>query len=526
MPTNREALEAGLTGAASPGPGHDFSRIPIHPPAGGADVPLKKLASNHPNSVTARDRHTAGDHSPPFRVEPSELRARVGEGTVLPPTLATDLSAEIGYDLRRVRVHADARGDFIARALGAQALAFGEHIAVRQDRFHPETRSGRELVRHEARHIAVGAEQASRVQLKIEPEDISAEMHGMVFILRSAQGSIAKGERVVVVDWRGTDSKAYVRYDDGTGVMQALTVPKLALEPDTPSAPGLRRYDAGLGDQQTAVEKRSRTVEKRQQEVKKLQGEESKYKTKHKTWEAEMKQAEAEVQEQEKLLAGAQTALNRVLIQQTMYNRFDPIIAKWVDFYNKQLKPKTPCDPNLVKSMMFKETRLGTNAKELSAGPATDWSNPNIPFHSHFNVLMNIQSSGEQQMMMLKEMAPDIFSKHHLDEFEKQQQPKEWNDTVIWGNPEFRAAVKEMFQKRDASRHNALGSRDVDLQLDYEFWIRTGIRWLFFKYFFIKQASWKEAAHAYNGLTTKGEAYAKDVMSRVGSTKPLDVSNQ
>jgi hypothetical protein len=488
----------------------DLSGIPARSSAHRSDI-LKRA----PQQANA-------EHAPPYPVEPDQLRPRVGNGVSLPSSLAAELGAQVGHDLRGVRVHADARGDYIARSLGAQALAFGQDIAIRSDRYRPETSQGRALLRHEAAHVAERAGQSPKVQLQIDVEDVGSEMEGLTFVLRSAQGSLKAGDRVVVVRWNGTDPIAKVRF----GASLQLDVPKLALEPESPSATGVRRYSAGLKDQQTAVENRSTRVEKRKSEAKALRDQESKYKTRHKVWETELKRAEDEVKNQETLLAGNQKSLNRVLIQQVMYNRFDPLIAKWVDFYNKQLKPKTPCDPNIVKSMMFKESRIGTSATELSTAPATSWADINTPLHAHTNVLMNIVSSGEQQMIMLKEMAPDLITKYHLDVFEKAQKPTKWDDTVIWANQGFRDAVKEMFQRRDASRHNALGSRDVDLQQDYEFWIRTGVRWLFFKYFFMGQKGWQDAAHAYNGLTKKGEAYAKEVMSRVGKNTTLDVSGK
>src|SRR4030095_231737 len=46
LQTYGEELEAGLTGTASPRFGHDFSRIPIHPPAAGAIQ--TKLTINKP----------------------------------------------------------------------------------------------------------------------------------------------------------------------------------------------------------------------------------------------------------------------------------------------------------------------------------------------------------------------------------------------------------------------------------------------------------------------------------------------
>jgi hypothetical protein len=70
--------------------------------------------------------------------------------------------------------------------------------------------------------------------------------------------------------------------------------------------------------------------------------------------------------------------------------------------------------------------------------------------------------------------------------------------------------------------------------VDYAFWIRTGVRWLFFKYKLIGESSWSEAARAYNGggpragakARQQAENYRKSVMSRTGGTTPLDVGNK
>ncbi|HYH90026.1 MAG TPA: hypothetical protein VEX67_12380 [Solirubrobacteraceae bacterium] len=55
------------------------------------------------------------------------------------------------------------------------------------------------------------------------------------------------------------------------------------------------------------------------------------------------------------------------LIQQTMLNRFDPSIRKWVDHYNAKLgyTGDRALDPNLVEAMLFQESQMGTEAKPL-----------------------------------------------------------------------------------------------------------------------------------------------------------------
>src|SRR5829696_1733837 len=49
LQTNAEEREVGLTGTASPRFGHEFSRIPIHPPTAGAVQ--TKLAINKPGDT-------------------------------------------------------------------------------------------------------------------------------------------------------------------------------------------------------------------------------------------------------------------------------------------------------------------------------------------------------------------------------------------------------------------------------------------------------------------------------------------
>jgi hypothetical protein len=492
-------------------------------------------ATNKALSESRQEVEPVKEDPTPISVDPGTILSMLPSGQPVPKEQKEELSSQLGSEVDQIQVHDDPVADKIARSLGAQALSIGKHILLRQESYQPQTTLGKDLLAHEARHIAAGTKpggtaSAQPVQLAaLSPDDVTEEMVGQSFILRSEQGSppnqIPKGASVIIKDWKGTSGTASVEYRPaGKGVL-TLDIPKLALEPDIHPVAGLRVYRTGVRGQQKAVEKAEGAVGTKKEDIEDWRKQEGSYKKKPEKWKEQLNDLEAELARRESVLADKEKVLSRMLLVETMYNRFDPLIVKWVEYYNQQLHPKIPCDPNIVKSMMFRESRIGTSGKELSPGPSTDWSNINVPFHARFNIMMNIASSGEQQMIMLRELAPDIFTKHHLNEFEKKQKPKEWNDTVIWGNPEFRAAVQEMFQRRDASGHNALGTRNTDLQLDYEFWIRTGIRWLFFKYISLPadKRTWEEAARAYNGSGPDARQYRKDVMSRVGGTKELDV---
>jgi hypothetical protein len=456
-------------------------------------------------------------------VSAGQLHDRVGLGEPIPEPLRTVLGEEVGWDLSQVRVHDDARGDLVARALGAEAVAFGEDIAFRAERYQPHTSAGRTLLRHEVAHIADTAGRPA-VNLKTDVDDVSAEMVGQVFVLRTAQGGAPAGAHVVVADWQGTSPAARVRFDGPKGPV-TLELPKLELQPMYTPVAGVRQYRTGLTGQQKAVATSEQRVQAQTTEVATIRARESSFKKRHGVWEENLRKAEEELANQERLLARRQATLSRMLVRETMYNRFDADISHWVDHYNKLLKPKEECDPNLVKSMIFQESRAGVEGEHLEL-PPYDWaSSDKHPMRSRFNIMQAVDSSGEQQLLMLREMAPDLFARHKLDEFEKAHRASGLTESLIWGNPEFSAALREFFGRR-VGGHNVMGSQDVDLHLDYSFWIRTGVRWLFYKYKSIGQTSWAEAARAYNGAGRKAQEYKKAVMSRVGGAGSLDVGNQ
>ena len=74
----------------------------------------------------------------------------------------------------------------------------------------------------------------------------------------------------------------------------------------------------------------------------------------------------------EGLLVTRRKLLNQQLIQETMYNRFDPIIAMEVEAANKAhgLTGTDALDPDLVKAMLFQESELGTSGTHLEVPPS------------------------------------------------------------------------------------------------------------------------------------------------------------
>ena len=525
--------------------GVEDSLLTLHRTAGNRAVgqllrAYQPTDTEHDQSVAQSNFHLshAEDHPPPFAVKREELTSLLGQGRSLPADVGSQLTSRYGDSFSDVRIHDDSVADHVSRSLGAEALSVGEHIAFRRGRYNPSTLTGRELLVHEAQHIASerthrGSAARSPVQRKVSVEDVTEEMRGLSFTVRSDQGTaphlIPKGSSVVVTDWKGTGSRATVEYNDvAKSRTIRLDVPKLALEPTTPSEKGVRHYKTSLAEQRTAVEKAQTGVEEQTKNVEDWKTKESKYKKNRTDWEKSLKSLEDELTRRQDILKRKEVVLSNMLIQATMYNRFDPIIAKWVIHYNKDLKPDTDLDPNIVKSMLFQESRMGTSGEHLEKPPYSWASGTKHPIRSRFNIGQAIDSSGPQQLLMIREMSPTIYKKYKLDELEKEDKSKGKTEKEFWEwrAGDFGKAVQEFHQKDPATSKNLMGTSDKELYEDYNFWIRTSVRWLFHKYFSLSKPNWPEAVRAYNGSGPGARAYKRKVMARVGSTSDLDVSGK
>jgi hypothetical protein len=186
-----EEAEADSAGPASPRFGHDFSRIPIHPPAAG--TLQAKLAANEPGDSCERDADRIAEQvmrtpeprlDPPGggrptghaeqpatvhgrlqtkRVEPSDTgttaappavhEALRSPGQPLDPATRAFMEPRFGHDFSRVRVHTGAAAEESARDLSAHAYTVGHDVVFGAGRFAPEARAGRRLIAHELTHV-------------------------------------------------------------------------------------------------------------------------------------------------------------------------------------------------------------------------------------------------------------------------------------------------------------------------------------------------------------------------------------
>ncbi len=338
----------------------------------------------------------------------------------------------------------------------------------------------------------------------VSVDDIDSEMNGLrcrfdSLYRASGTGSSVRtfsaGVLLPIENWNGTDPEA---------VIAGFRVPKVVLSPAPQTATGMRRYDVTLDAQRTAVVRSAR-------ELAQWLARESQYRTNRGFWERQRDQLQSS-------LAHRRTTYSRMWVRQMMYNRFDVAIVFWVNHYNRSLRPGVALDPNIVKSIIYQESRMGTSGSHLIL-PPYDWSNgARHPIKSRFNIGQAIDSWGPQQWLMMQEMAPAIFTRYRLNDLDRTWHSM--SSSEYWAHPTFRTALREFFEFRDGSGQNLMHSAGRDLYEDYGFWIRTAIRWLFVKFQGLRTPSWAEAARAYNGGGSRARRYQREVMARVGSTEP------
>jgi len=547
--------DLGLT-TAGPGLEHDFSRIPIHPPASAALH--SKLAINTPGDRYEQEadrvaervmrmpepgalaesgtapglqrkcsfdvNHAGSGASERMAAPPIVHEVLRSPGQPLDPAARTFMEPRLGIDLSRVRVHANGGADKAVAAVHARAFTVGRDIVFGSGQYAPASVEGKRLLAHELVHVAQLRHTTAPdvVHRKILPEDVSSELVGQQFTIRKdftvAGKKLPAGTVVKVTGWSNTAENADVSHPS---VMGPFSVPKVLLEPVQTKVAGIAPYGAGLAKVEADVESGAAKLERFRNTPPKDR----------------MKDFAQDLSRREAGQANRLKLLNERLIQASMLNRFDASIKKWVDFYNNQFgfKGKDALDPNLVKAMMYRESSMGTNEPFMNDPPTH-------PIMSRFNVLqVAADSVGQEILPIIHEMMPTLIPKYHLENIEKDliavetefetlnKKPaskrtdpekarltdlRAKNDHGNWkpwffAYPGFMPAVTEfMGTKQGGKKHSE----------DYDFWIRAGIEALFEKH---KQFSdWETAMRANNGKGKDAENYRKFVMRhREGALK-------
>jgi len=118
------------------------------------------LASNQIAVATARSHgmppsRSVGERSTAAGAE-SAARAVSGAGRPLPAALRAYFEPRYGTSFAAVRIHTDGLAGTAARAIDAEAYAYGRDVAFAPGRYRPDTRTGLHLIGHELAHVAQG----------------------------------------------------------------------------------------------------------------------------------------------------------------------------------------------------------------------------------------------------------------------------------------------------------------------------------------------------------------------------------
>ena len=192
LQANAEELKAGLTGTAPPRFWHDFSRIPIHPPAAGSIQ--AKLQINKPGDEYEQeaDRISAqvmrmpepqiqracacGGACPKCSneqggrkqvqtkgiktndtavttVPPIVQEVTRSPGETLDPSTRKFMETRFGHEFGAVRIHSDQSAGDLTHRLHARALTIGDRIFFAPNEFQPDRTRGKRLLAHELAHV-------------------------------------------------------------------------------------------------------------------------------------------------------------------------------------------------------------------------------------------------------------------------------------------------------------------------------------------------------------------------------------
>jgi hypothetical protein len=297
----------------------------------------------------------------------------------------------------------------------------------------------------------------------------------------SGTTKLVEGEHVTVLSW--SNAAVVVRVRSAAG--KEVDVPKKSLRPIRPGVKGIAPYGVGL-------EKVVRDFERGEQAI----GSEQKRKGGPRVKQLVRLQA---------LQARRERLLNKRLIQAAMLNRFDPSIRRWVDHFNnahgftKAHGKKRALDPNLVKAMIFQETQMGTAGEHLA-----DPTEPDPKVKTRQNLGQLIDSSAAALLLMIKEERPDLITTHSLQNLQHDAAASGDAEEHMWMDPGFVAAVRAYFAD--------VAAGGPEKNVDYDFWIKAAVRWLFVKRASV--GSWEEAVRAYNGGGQRARDYRAAVTGR------------
>lgn len=526
-------------------PGASFGKIPLNAP-GGSSVQAK-LAVNKPGDRYEQEAdHIAGQvvktkdgaaygwnnkisglsdegfkkNSESAIPVSNKLNDKIGSkrggGQKLDKATQTLMSGHLGYDFSDVNIHTGGEADGMNRELNAKAFTTGNDIFFSNGSFAPQSGEGKQLLAHELVHTVQQTKGDRQHIQRITPPDVSGEMQGRKFSIRKdlvaddGVTNLPLGTVVTITAWDNSAHSVTATATVGNPpVTVSVKVDKQFLKTIGDTGAGLKQYEMGVSSMQSTISVADKAIDS------------------HKAKEPEYnrfnnQQGYAdELLRLEELQNNRYTALNISLIQETMVNRFDSLILHWVSYYNSLLHPAQNLDANIVKSLLYEETKMGTQGEHLEKPPYAWDGSVSFPIKSVYNLGQAIDSWGPQQYLMIKEMAPAIYTSYGLSALETNDVWKTMsnNEYENWNGGRFVQAMMAYDAARTPYGVNLNNSSANNLMFDYSYWIRVSVRWLFEKYLSMNNPSWPSAVQAYNGSGPKAEAYRVRVMGRVPSSR-------
>ena len=505
------------------------------------------------SSVNRKGEHTA-KVAPEFQ---SKLESNQNAGQSLPESVQREMGNKMGADFSGVKVHTGSAPNAMNEQISAKAFTHGNDLYFRDGEYNPSSSQGKELLTHELVHtIQQEKGNNSLLQRAFTPEDAAPKMIGQEFTVDqemsfkyNTDGKVVfpKGQKVTAESWENGEAtiKALAHHTEKDKNYYVYPK-KIWLTPVGDSKSGLYQYSSGLSDAKTDFIAGQNKIDDWTSETNKKKYEDA----------GTLDIYNAQLTNLETLQANRSVNLNEKLIQETMYNTFDAEIVKWVDYYHKEIgeaKGWTKPDANLVKSMVYQESGMGTMGEHL---PTT---NPGLSYatKTNYNLMQSIDSSGMQQIVMMRDYdakvkppkkklqdqydyeksvtdyynAQDIVKKKEVEKktlepaeeliyadavkrisfpvYNKKTKKDEikyfWNE-YFRSHPNWQKAVTAYFAQTSPNR-----------KLSFDFWIQVGVRWLYEKRIENKSTSWEEAARAFNG--SDNASYKKDITSRVAGAK-------
>lgn len=154
------------------------------------DVPEKPIQRQATGRALSRGGPVRGDLE-------TELQSLSHGGHPMPGGEREYFENRFGTSFADVRLQTDHRADRLARALDAEAFAFGTRVAFREGRYRPGTNSGRRLLAHELAHVV---QQTGRPQTSRQVQRTIGDGHDLVsprFRLNVQLEAAFDGERLI-----------------------------------------------------------------------------------------------------------------------------------------------------------------------------------------------------------------------------------------------------------------------------------------------------------------------------------------